>query len=307
MKKSFVGIVSSLVLLGGLSFGVMSCLDSDESEDPLTQLLRETETIDNYLASNNITAVKDVNGVRMVITELGEGLPATLTNKIDVDYVGKLFTNNTIFDQGNTTGLLSGYIDGWKIAFSTLPAGSKATLYIPSYWAYKNSPNGSIPANSILVFDIEFNDIVESSQEIQRLTSDTVAIDAYLTSKNIVAIKDTTGIRYVINQLGGGPVPSWYDKVKMKYSFKLISNDTKVIYEDNNAAPTDNFHSRVVDYLPGMQVALQKLPEGSKATIYVPSGRAFGTTERLDQTGQVIVPANSNLIIELELTEVVAQ
>jgi FKBP-type peptidyl-prolyl cis-trans isomerase len=306
MKKTFVGIALTLVLLGGLSFGLTSCLNSDDTEDPLTQLLRETETIDNYLSSNNITAVEDVNGVRMVITELGEGLPATLTNKVDVDYVGKLFANNTIFDQGNTTGLLSSYIDGWKIAFSTLPAGSKATLYIPSYWGYRNSANGSIPANSILIFDVEFNEVVESSQEIQRLTSDTVAIDAYLTSKNIVAVEDTTGIRYVVSQLGGGPIPSWYDGVKMKYSFKLISNDTKVVYE-SDVEPTENFYSRVVDYLPGMQIALQKLPEGSKATIYVPSGRAFSTTERLDQTGQVIIPANSNLIIELELIQVVGQ
>ncbi|MBA4057676.1 MAG: hypothetical protein C0490_23380, partial [Marivirga sp.] len=209
-----------------------------------------------------------------------------------------------IFDQGNTTGVVSGYINGWKIALTTLPAGSKATLYIPPYWGYGNVANGSIPANSILVFDIEFNDVVETSQEIQRLTADTVAIDTYLSSKNIVAVEDTTGIRYIINQLGGGPVPSWYDKVKMNYSFKLLSNDAKVVVEDD-VEPTDNFYSRVVDYLHGMQIALQKMPEGSKITIYVPSGLGFGPAEKQDQTGQVIIPANSNLIIELELTEVV--
>ena len=38
MKKTFVGIVSTLVLLGGLSFGLTSCLNSDNEESDIEKL-----------------------------------------------------------------------------------------------------------------------------------------------------------------------------------------------------------------------------------------------------------------------------
>jgi FKBP-type peptidyl-prolyl cis-trans isomerase len=309
MKKTFVGIAVGLLACIGLSVGLTSCLNSDSPEDPLVALLRDVETIDNYLTTNNITAVKDVNGIRMVITKLGTGFPGQITSstssKVDVDYVGKLFTTNAIFDQGNTTGLISNYIDGWKIALTTLPAGSKATLYIPPYWGYGNSANGSIPANSILVFDIEFNDVIETSQELQKLGQDTVAVDNYLASKNIEAIKDSTGLRYVVTELGTGAIPTWYDKVKFKGTYKLLSDDTKVI-TTINFEPTDNYYNRVIDQIPnGLKQGLQRLPVGSKATFYLASGLGYGAQGASDGTQQII-PANSNIIIDVELTELVA-
>ena len=233
MKKMLLRILSGFIVLG-VSLGLSSCLDSGNSEDPVVQLLRDVETIDTYLSSQGKTAVEDVNGVRMVITELGTGLPALLTNKVDVDYVGRLFTTSAVFDQGNTIQVLSKYIQGWQIAFTTLPAGSKATLYIPAYWGYGNSPVGTIPANSILVFDVVFNEVVETSTELQRLGADTVAIDGYLTAKNIVAVKDTTGLRYVFNETGSGSIPSWYDKVKITYTIRLLTDDTKLDRQGRN-------------------------------------------------------------------------
>ena len=305
MKKMYLRILSGFVVLG-ISLGLSSCLDSGNGEDPVVQLLRDVETIDSYLASQGTTAVEDVRGIRMVITELGTGLPAVLTNKVDVDYVGRLFTTNAIFDQGNTAGLVTNYIEGWQIALITLPAGSKATLYIPPYWGYGGSPVGTIPANSILVFDIEFNEVVATSVELQRLIADTVAIDNYLTTKNIVAVKDTTGLRYVFNETGSGSIPTWYDKVRIVYTIKLLSDETKVIVDNIVGEPSDSFNSRVVDYFHGVKIALQKMPVGTKATLYVPSGYGYGPSDQTNQAGQVVVPANSNIIIELELQEIVS-
>lgn len=305
MKKMFLRILSGVFLLG-VSLGLSSCFDSGSGNDPLAQLLQDIETIDSYLVSQGKTAVEDVNGVRMVITELGTGLPAVLTNKVDVDYVGRLFTTGSIFDQGNTASLITNYIQGWQIALTTLPAGSKATLYIPAYWGYGNQVAGSIPANSILVFDIIFNEVVATSTEIQRLAADTVAIDSYLTAKNILAVKDTTGLRYIINETGSGSIPSWYDKVKIVSTIRLMSDDTKVVVDGAVGEPTESFYSRVVDYFHGIKIALQKMPVGSKATLYVPSGYGYGPTEQKNQSGVVIVPSNSNIIIDIELQEIVS-
>lgn len=308
MKKLFGGIALNALALIGLSLGLTSCLDSGSGTDPLTQLQNEISAIDNYLSDNNITAITDHRGIRMVITELGTGLPAKFTNTVDVDYVGKLFSDGKTFDQGNTKGLVTNYIDGWKIALTTLPVGSKATLYIPSYWGYGTggAGNGSIPANATLVFDIIFNKVTESTQDIQRLTADTVAISEYLDSKSIEAIKDTTGVSYVIDVLGTGPIPSWFDKVTFNYTVRLLTDDSKVVYEES-LEPTSDFYSRVVNFNHGWKIALQKLPKGSKGRFYIPSGLGFGDVKQTDQSGITTIPANSNIIVELQLTDVVQE
>ena len=51
-------------------------------------------------------------------------------------------------------------IRGWDEGLTLLNKGAKATFYIPSNLAYgPNSPSPAIPANSVLIFDIELIDI----------------------------------------------------------------------------------------------------------------------------------------------------
>src|SRR5690606_1678290 len=139
------------------------------------------------------------------------------------------------------------YIDGWKIAFTTLPAGSKATLYIPSGYGYGNRNNSSIPANSILQFDVNFKDVEETTAELNRLKEDTLAIDDYITDKGIEnVVIDDSGLRYTINQEGTGSSPFWYTKVKIKYTIKLLTDDTKVVATVERE-PSTEFASRVID------------------------------------------------------------
>jgi FKBP-type peptidyl-prolyl cis-trans isomerase len=50
-------------------------------------------------------------------------------------------------------------IKGWDEGIALMPKGSKGTLYIPSTLAYgAQSPSPLIPANSVLVFDVEVVD-----------------------------------------------------------------------------------------------------------------------------------------------------
>ena len=146
MKKGFEAI--GVIFLG---FVMASCLNSDDGTDPYTLLTQQVATIDSYLAANNISAIEDINGIRITIDELGTGFPAKVSSTIKVDYVGKLFDGGATFDQGTVSGLLSSYIDGWKLAFTTIPVGSKGKIYIPSVWGYGPGGAGSIPGDAILV------------------------------------------------------------------------------------------------------------------------------------------------------------
>lgn len=150
---------SLLILVGML--GLASCLDTPDTISFEDQLKKDIEAIDAYLATNNIDAVKDESGLRYIITTQGAGVKPTLSSTIKVNYVGKLMTNGQIFDQSTTpvSFRLSGLIIGWQIGFQFLPAGSKATLYIPSGLAYGPNAAGSIPPNSNLIFDVELLEV----------------------------------------------------------------------------------------------------------------------------------------------------
>ncbi len=293
----------------GFCLGLVSCSEPPESINTGAQLEKEIAAIDAHLATSSQPVIKDPSGVRWVITKLGSHLPALLSDSIVVDYEGRLFSDGAVFDDRSATFLLSSlYVQGWKIAFTKLPKGSEATLYIPSYYAYHNmrqEGNGStaIPAYSTLVFDIKFLNTLQTPAYLTKFKSDTTAIRTYLNSKAIEAVTDTSGVSYEITTLGTGPKPSWYDRVKVSYSLRLLTDDTKQLITLDRE-PQDLFNSFVVDYLQGMKVGLLNMPEGSKARLYVPSSLGFGAGGATDGYGQTIIPANANIIIDLELKSI---
>jgi FKBP-type peptidyl-prolyl cis-trans isomerase FkpA len=299
-KRILAGI--AIVAICGLFSGCNN--GADDPFDYGAQLEKEIKQIDDYLSANGLTAVADPSGIRMVISKLGTGLPAQRISTVDIDYKGTLLADGSTFGEANTRETLNGYIPGWQIAFAKLPEGSEATLFIPSYYGYENVDKDKIPANSTLVFDVKFKDVIQSSSHLQKLAADTVAIDDYLEDKAITAL-NSSGIRYVITTPGNGPFIGYYDKLKIKFSFKLLSNDqsTLATYERE---PDAGFYSRAVDYnimgLHGMMIGLFKMNEGAKATLYVPSGMAFGPDGYRDD--KMTVPVNTNLIIEVEVLDV---
>jgi len=296
VRSFLMGLCASLVVM------ISSSCDHEPVQDDIETWNQEVKQIDADLLAEPLPVLKDPSGVRVVISKLGSGLPGQPWNNIDIDYAGRRYTDKVAFDQGNVNGKLSGYIPGWQIAFSKLPAGSEGRLIIPSYYGYGPSGSGSIPGNTILEFDFKFKKLSLTSLDAQRLKTDTAAIDAYLLQKGITPQTDTTGLRYVITTPGSGPSPGWHDKLRLSYTIKLLTDDTKVITTIDRE-PSDDFYSRPVDFITGMKIGLRKMRPGAKATLYIPSGYAFGPDGVHDNSGNTI-PGNSNVIIEVELVEI---
>jgi FKBP-type peptidyl-prolyl cis-trans isomerase len=291
-------------LVIGLAFLFASCL-GDGPVDPQVeyekQLAKDVSAIDQYLADNGITsAIKDASGVRIVIETLGTlGLPPNADNDLKINYTGKLLSNGFIFDQGTVYFRLEQYIKGWQIALSMLPEGSIATIYIPSGLAYGKKGSGTIPGNANLVFNVGLEKVTPTTAQVNKLASDLAAINTYLATNETNEIDATydSGIYYVMTQVGLGAAPSLYSQIKISFKGKLLSDGSEFINEI--VMPSATFSSRVVNYTHGLLLGLQLMNEGGKATFYVPSGLAYGTRAF---TG---VPANSNIIFEIELLEVI--
>src|SRR5258706_4903317 len=71
-------------------------------------------------------------------------------------------------------------------------------------------------------------------EQKEQLQKDIVIIDQYLKTKGIVALQDTSGLRYVITRPGAGPKPAASDTVVVNYTGMLMENGLGL---DKSTAP----------------------------------------------------------------------
>jgi FKBP-type peptidyl-prolyl cis-trans isomerase len=283
---------------------LLSACQEENTVSQYEQLQIDIKKIDDYLAANppadTALLITDASGIRLVIAEVGTGaIPPNPENNLKVSYVGRLFSNDNIFDSNEAffLNLSNNIIDGWKIGLSMLTEGAEATLYIPSYYAYGTKGNNGIPGNAILKFDIKMLLVEPTSEQEEQLSSQVAAIDLALENVENV-IEHPSGIRIVHAGEGTGATPTLYDQVAIKYSGRLLADDTEFLALTERA-PSVSFSSRLVNYLHGQIIGMQLMKAGGKATIYVPAILAYGPVAVTN------IPANSNLIYEIELLQVI--
>ncbi len=140
-----------LLIAGAALLLFAQCKKEDQSEV-------DRRLIQEHLAANNITAEEHPSGIFYVISVEGTGSNPAPNATVTVKYRGTLL-DGSVFDQtlGSQTATfaLAGLIEGWKIAIPLLKKGGKGTFWIPSALGYGASALPGIPANSVLVFDIE--------------------------------------------------------------------------------------------------------------------------------------------------------
>lgn len=104
----------------------------------------------------------------------GTGAEAALGDTVKVNYVGTL-TNGKKFDSSYdrkepfSFKLGSGeVIKGWDQGVVGMKIGGKRKLTIPPELAYGNQAQGTIPANSTLIFEIELLEVTKDTQNSQQ-------------------------------------------------------------------------------------------------------------------------------------------
>ena len=262
-------IVSSLSLcIICFSMLLSSCLNT-ETEPTVSfeqQWAKDTTSIGVHLRAKSINALKDVSGVRFVIDSLAKGFPPKNASTVTFTYKGT-FLSGTAFDQGTITGLVNSFIPGFQVALQLMPKGSKARFFIPSGYAYGVNGSGNIPPNSNLVFEIFLKDVAVTEVEKQQLKTDTVAIDSYLATNAINAVRDKSGLRYVVTQVGTGAVPGLYDKIKLTYTGKVLANGSVFFAGTSQPTATLAQHGAKYPARAGRAGFFQKRIDGNAPTV----------------------------------------
>ncbi|MDO9624313.1 MAG: FKBP-type peptidyl-prolyl cis-trans isomerase [Pseudomonas sp.] len=110
------------------------------------------------------------SGLQYEVLKKAEGNQPKASDVVSVHYEGKL-TDGSVFDSSIERGSpielpVSGVIPGWVEGLQLMHVGEKYKLYIPSELAYgEQSPTPAIPANSVLVFELELLEIKAASAE----------------------------------------------------------------------------------------------------------------------------------------------
>jgi FKBP-type peptidyl-prolyl cis-trans isomerase FkpA len=100
------------------------------------------------------------SGLQYEVLKAAEGPKPKAEDKVKVTYKGT-FIDGTEFDSTEKNGgqpiefPLNGVIKGWTEGVQLMSVGSKFKFVIPSDLAYGDRDMGPIPANSVLVFEVE--------------------------------------------------------------------------------------------------------------------------------------------------------
>lgn len=300
------GFLSAMGLLVVGSVLLTSCLDSETPNNEFEeQWKQDTTAIGIYIRNEGIPAFKDASGIYFNILQQGSGFPPKSSSEVRFEYTLSIIGSTSTVDESDGPYLadMQDLIPGMQVGLSLLPPGSKAVIFIPSGYAYGSSNLPGIPANSNLRFEVELISVTIPTSERNQLGADTVALDQHIATNAIEnVVNDTTGLRYVITEEGEGPAATLYNKVKLNYTGKVLT--TGATFFSGTNGPSAIFDSRVINYIYGFQAGLTKMKAGTKATFYVPSVLGFGN-QSVTGAGGVTIPANSNLLYEIELVEIV--
>lgn len=124
-------------------------------------LIEVGSAADKFVEENNLSTILLFGGVHIIINDIGdEDKKPNINSIVNVTYEGRL-TDGSVFDSGtNVPFMLNGVIEGWQTGLQEIGVGGSCTLIIPASAGYGSQPNGSIPGNSVLIFDIELISVV---------------------------------------------------------------------------------------------------------------------------------------------------
>jgi FKBP-type peptidyl-prolyl cis-trans isomerase FkpA len=119
----------------------------------------DKKIIEDYLTAHSLTAQSTSSGLYYIIEKPGGANHPNINSYVSVNYQGFL-TDGTLFDESYSNGTptnfaLNGLVAGWQEGLQLIGVKGKIKLFIPSALGYGTTAKTAIPANSVLIFNVE--------------------------------------------------------------------------------------------------------------------------------------------------------
>ncbi|MFL2983530.1 MAG: FKBP-type peptidyl-prolyl cis-trans isomerase [Candidatus Neomarinimicrobiota bacterium] len=150
---------------------VMSSLQKNIREKAKREGEENLKKADEFL-DKNVSENSDIKetptGLQYRVIKEGQGAKPIQTDRVKVHYVGRLVDGSQFdssIERGEPTEFgLNQVIKGWTEGLQLMNIGSKYEFFIHPNIAYGSRPRPKIPANSVLIFEVELLDIIQQSK-----------------------------------------------------------------------------------------------------------------------------------------------
>lgn len=149
-RAFWLGLLLGVVLGAALFAGVLALRNSSVATGAYLFKNRRSDGV-----------IETASGLQYKVLTPGKGAKPTDTDIALVTYEGKL-TDGTVFDKSQqpTPMAVAGVVPGFSEALKLMAKGAKHRVWIKPSLGYGDKATGPIPANSVLVFDVELLDFL---------------------------------------------------------------------------------------------------------------------------------------------------
>jgi peptidylprolyl isomerase len=158
---------------GATSAAATPATSSTTTTSATTSASTSSSNVKLPTAFNTEPTIKSPGGTpptKLVVKNLIVGTGPKLTSPsstITIAYVGALYANGKVFDASwkdepsthTISQAASGFVPGFEQGLLGMRVGGRRELIIPPKLAYGSKANGSIPANSTLIFIVDLHSI----------------------------------------------------------------------------------------------------------------------------------------------------
>jgi len=176
-------------------------------------------------------------------------------------------------------------LPGWEEGVGMMKPGGKAKLVLPADLAFGEQGYGSVPPNSQLVMEVEL------------LSVEPAPIPSEVADDQLT--KTTSGLQYYDIAKGEGAEATKNSTISTNFTM-WAKTDEGYSYVDQSPAglPVTFVIGRGDTVFPGWEEGATGMKVGGKRLLVIPPDLALGSQ------GNGAIPANSTLVMEIELTDV---
>lgn len=111
----------------------------------------------------------------------------------------------------------------------------------------------------------------------------------------------SSGFFYKITNPGTGATPSVCSYVTVKYVGRLTNG---TVFDESNTSYPNGIAFTLGELIAGWKIGIPLIKKGGSIILYIPPSLGYGAQASYDRNGNVVIPANSNLVFTIELVEV---
>lgn len=204
--------------------------------------------VEAFLAENaKKNSIKTTRtGLQYQVIKEGTGVRPSINNRVRTHYTGT-FMDGKVFDSSMERGVptelnLTTVIKGWQEGICLMRVGGHYRFFVPPILAYGEKGTSTIPANSLLIFDVELLDIVEekgAETAVKKLSyAYGYTVGTALTNLNFT--QEETAVSQFLQGFERGlksntaTVKAVEERIKARIASKVPSSNTEMAYQIAN-------------------------------------------------------------------------